>query len=176
MPTLIVHRIRGHLVEQPSEDILGVVPHRVGADTLFRPGRSLTDHFLEAEIAVDRHHQVIDLQALRLELLLGAEHMRIVLGEGADPHQPVQRAGRLIPVHIAEFGQPDRQITVGFQPVLEDLHMAGAVHRLEREDRLSASSSSGSSVTANMFSWYQPQWPEVSHRLLSRICGALTSS
>jgi hypothetical protein len=41
-----------------------VVPHRVGADALFRPGRKLDDDFLEAEIAVDRHHQVVDLQAL----------------------------------------------------------------------------------------------------------------
>ncbi len=36
-------------------------------------------------------------------------------------------------MHIAEFGHPDRQIAVGLQAVLEDLHMAGAVHRLERE-------------------------------------------
>jgi hypothetical protein len=78
----------------------------------------------KAEILVDRHHQVVDLQDFRLELVFGAEHMRIVLREAAHPHQPVQRARRLVAVHVAELGQPDRQLAIGFQPVLEDLHMA----------------------------------------------------
>ena len=76
------------------------------------------------------------LRHLGRQLLLGAEDMRIVLREAAHAHQPVQRAGRLVAMDIAEFGKPDRQIAVGLQAVLEDLHMAGAVHRLQREDAL----------------------------------------
>ena len=109
---------------------------RVRADALFRARGELHHHLVEAEVGIDRHHQIVDLQDLRLELLLGAEDMRVVLREAAHAHQPVQRARRLVAVHVAELGQPDRQIAVGFQAVLEDLHMAGAVHRLQREDAL----------------------------------------
>jgi hypothetical protein len=111
------------------------------------------------------------------QLILGAEDVRVVLREAAHAHQAVQRAGRLVAMHVAEFGQPDRQVAVALQAVLEDLHMAGAVHRLEREDRWSARRRGRrpADFTANMFSRYQPQWPEVSHSDLSSICGALTS-
>ena len=113
-----------------------MVPHRVRADALFRPRRQLHDHFLETEILVDRHHQVVDLQDLRLELLFGAEDMRVVLRESAHAHQPVQRAGRLVAMHVAEFRQPDRQVAIRLQTMLEDLDVAGAVHRLQRKDAL----------------------------------------
>ena len=63
-------------------------------------------------------------EALGGELVLGAEDVRVVLREGAHAHQPVQRAGRLVAMHGAEFGKPQRQIAVGLQAVLEDLHMA----------------------------------------------------
>ncbi len=36
----------------------------------------------------------------------------------------------------AELGQPERQVAVGFDALVVDLHMAGAVHRLERVDAL----------------------------------------
>ena len=39
------------------------------------------------------------------DLLLGAEDMRVVLGEGAHAHQAVQRARGLVAVHLAELGQ-----------------------------------------------------------------------
>ena len=62
--------------------------------------------------------------------------MRVVLGEGAHPHQPVQCAGGFEAVHLAELGDLERQIAIGFQPVLEDLDMARAVHRLDDEGAL----------------------------------------
>ena len=37
---------------------------------------------------------------------------------------------------IAKFGKFDRQIAVRLQPMLENLHMSGAVHRLERKNTL----------------------------------------
>ncbi len=39
-------------------------------------------------------------------------------------------------MHRAEFGDLQRQVAVALQPVLEDLHVARAVHRLQREDAL----------------------------------------
>ena len=67
---------------------------------------------------------------------LGAEHVRVVLGEAAHAHQAVHGARRLVAMHHAEFGEPQRQVAVALQAVLEDLHVARAVHRLEREPAL----------------------------------------
>ena len=39
-------------------------------------------------------------------------------------------------MHLAELGVADRQIAITAQPLLEDLHVAGAVHRLDRIDAL----------------------------------------
>ncbi len=58
--------------------------------------------------------------------------MRIILGEAAHAHDAVQRAGGLVAVTRAEFGQPERQVTVGMQAGIENLHVTGAVHRLDR--------------------------------------------
>ena len=49
---------------------------------------------------------------------------RVVLGEGAHPHQAVQRAGGLVAMHLAELGEADRQLAVAAQALLEDLHVA----------------------------------------------------
>ncbi len=76
------------------------------------------------------------LQALGRHLLVGAEDMRVVLREAAHAHQAMQRAGRLVAMDVAEFRKADRQFAVGLQAMLEDLDVAGAVHRLQREDAL----------------------------------------
>ena len=76
------------------------------------------------------------VEHFRGDLLLGDEDVRVVLGEGAHAHQPVQRAGRLEAVHLAELGDLERQVAIGFQPVLENLDVAGAVHRLDDEGAL----------------------------------------
>ena len=39
-------------------------------------------------------------------------------------------------MHLAELGDAQRQIAIALQPMLEDLHMAGAVHRLAAIDAL----------------------------------------
>ena len=111
----------------------GLVPYRVLADAFFRPVGEFDAHVVEAEILIDRQNEIVDLDDLRGDLLFGDEDVRVVLGEGAHPHQPVQRAGRLETVHLAEFGDLERQVAIGFQPVLENLDVAGAVHRLEHE-------------------------------------------
>ena len=129
--------LRLDLRQHGRHHALGVVPHLVGADALLRPGRELHREFaVEAEIGIGRQDQVVDLQALVGHLLLGAEDVRVVLREAAHAHQPVQRARRLVAMHHAELGQAQRQVAVALQAVLEDLDVAGAVHRLDREPAL----------------------------------------
>ena len=117
--------------EHGGHHALGVIPHLVGADALFGTGRELYRQFaLEAEIGVGGQDQIVDLEALLRELRLGAEHMRVVLGEAPHPHQPMHRARGFVAVHDAEFRQAERKIAIALQAVFEDLHMAGTVHRL----------------------------------------------
>ena len=100
------------------------------------PGRQLDDDLVEAEVAIDRKDQFVDLVAFFGELLLGAEDMGVVLGEGAHPHEAVQRARGLVAVHRAELGEPQRQLAIAAQAVLEDHDVARAVHRLDRINAL----------------------------------------
>ena len=70
--------------------------------------------------------------ALVEDLVLGAEDVAVVLREAAHPHDPVQRAARLVAMALAELAVADRQVAVAAQVRLEDQHVARAVHRLER--------------------------------------------
>ena len=58
--------------------------------------------------------------------------MRVVLGEPAHAHQPMERAMCLVAVAGTELRKTQRQVAVGLQTLVEDLHMAGAVHGFER--------------------------------------------
>ena len=58
--------------------------------------------------------------------------MRVVLLEGARPHDAVERTGRLIAVAGAELGIADRKLPPRAQPLVEDLHVARARHRFQR--------------------------------------------
>ncbi|MNI62408.1 hypothetical protein D3C73_1177290 [compost metagenome] len=78
---------------------------------------------------IDKLHDAADF---RLDLLRQDEQVRVVLAEGADPHHSAKRSRQLMPVHLAEFGQPDRQLPVGAQLVFVNQHMARTVHRLQR--------------------------------------------
>ena len=124
------------LIEHVHHHGFGVVPHFVRADALVGAGRQLDDDLVEAEVGVHRKNQLVDLVTLGGELLFGAEDMRVVLGEGAHAHDAMQRPRRLVAVDDAEFGQAQRQLAIGAQAVLEDLDVAGAVHRLDGVDAL----------------------------------------
>ena len=50
---------------------------------------------------------------LLLDLLLGAEDVRVVLGEVAHAQQPVQHAGGLVAVQQARLEVAHRQVAVG---------------------------------------------------------------
>ena len=94
------------------------------------------------------------------------EDVRVVLRERAHPHQAVQRAGGLVAVHLAEFGEAHRQVAVAAQPVLEDLHVARAVHRLDGVDAVLGL------FVVYMFSPKVSQWPDSSQRLAVHDLGA----
>ena len=66
-----------------------------------------------------------------LDLLLGAEDVRVVLDEVADAQQAVQRAARLVAVHEAGLGVADRQVAVGVALVVVERAVRRAVHGLE---------------------------------------------
>ena len=93
-------------------------------------------HFVETEVAVDGEHQGDGVGALLLHLRGGAEDVRVVLGEVAHAQQPVQRTGRLVAVHLAEFGHAQRQVAVALQATGVERHRAGAVHWFEGEHAL----------------------------------------
>ena len=58
--------------------------------------------------------------------------MGVILGKGTHTHDAVQSTRRLITVTGTKLGQAHRQFTVAFQPLIEHLHVARAVHRLDR--------------------------------------------
>ena len=57
--------------------------------------------------------------------------MGVVLGKRAHAHEPVQSTGRLVAMHLAKLGEADRQFAVAPETMLENLHMTGAIHRLD---------------------------------------------
>ena len=89
--------------------------------------------FVEAEAAVDVEQQLAHFARFLGDLRLGAEHVRVVLRERAHAHESVQRARRFVAVHLAELREAVGQIAIAAQVVLEDLDVAGAVHRLDDE-------------------------------------------
>ena len=78
-------------------------------------------------------HEVEHAAHLVLELLGGAVDVGVVLGEVAHAEEPVQHAGELVAVHLAELGDAQRQVAVAAPARLVDEQAAGAVHRLDRE-------------------------------------------
>ena len=113
------------------EGRLGLVPDRVVAHPLGRAVGELDLHVVEAEVLVDVEDQPRDGHRLRRDLVGRDEDVRVVLGERAHAHQSVQRAGRFVAMHLAELREPQRQVAIAADALLEDLHMPGAVHRLD---------------------------------------------
>ena len=112
----------------------GTVPYGVLAGAGFGPVGKLDDDFFEAAILVNAEQQFTECFGLRRDLVLGAEDMCIVLRKRPHPHQPVQCARWLIPMARPEFGHAQRQLAIAGHALAEYLDVAGAVHRLQRED------------------------------------------
>jgi hypothetical protein len=70
---------------------------------------------------------------LRGDLVLGAEQVRIVLGEAAHAGHAVELAGLLPAVHGAELGEAHGHVAVAVRRAGEDLGVVRAVHGLEHE-------------------------------------------
>ena len=84
----------------------------------------------ESEGGVHLVKQPYNVLYLLLHLVPGHEYVRIILCEAAHAEQPVQRAGKLVPVHKAKLRHPQRQLAVGMRLCLIYQHSAGAVHGL----------------------------------------------
>jgi len=81
-----------HLADGVFQRGLGLVPDRVAAHPHRGPGRQLDVELRKSEIGVDRRQEPDEIGAFGLDLVLGAEDVGVILGETADPHQPVHRA------------------------------------------------------------------------------------
>ena len=86
-----------------AQRVLGAIPGLVGAEALVGAERELDRDVVEAEVLVDRERLPVERGHLRLDLLLGAEDVAVVLGEAAHPHDAVQRARRLVAMAVAEL-------------------------------------------------------------------------
>ena len=85
----------------------------------------------EAEVLIDVLDELREGFAFGENLVFRAEDVAVVLGEAANTHHAVERAGGFVAVALAEFAEAERQITVAAQRAVEDLDVARAVHRLE---------------------------------------------
>ena len=119
-------------LERGGERRLGDVPLLVGADPVLGPRREL-DLDLEPELVVDRVAEVEAAGDLVLDLLGGAEDVRVVLREHPHAQEPVEGAGQLVAVQDAGLGHPQRQLAVAVGAVGVERAVARAVHRLQPE-------------------------------------------
>ncbi len=119
-------------LETGPQGVLRARPEFVVADALVRPQGDLERDVGEAEVGIDRHGLAMEGHDLGLDLGLGAEDVAVVLGEAAHAQQPVQRSRGLHAVAGAELAVAQRQLAVAVQAVVVDLHVARAVHRLDR--------------------------------------------
>src|SRR5438105_4754404 len=113
------------------ESRLRAIPNGVVPDPLRGAVRVLDAHVLEAEVAVDVQDQPGNGHRFGGDLILGDEYVAIVLGEGPNAHQAMESPRGLVAVHLAELCEAHRELPVAAQPVLEDLHVARAVHGLD---------------------------------------------
>src|SRR3546814_1730757 len=89
-------------------------------------------HVLESEILVDLHRLGVEVGDLGLDLVLGAEHVAVVLGEAAHAQDPMQRTGRFVALARPELAVAARLVAVSVQAVVEPLDVAGAGCRVDR--------------------------------------------
>ena len=129
------------LVQRVLQRGLGLVPVGDLADELLRPGRQLCLELGQAVVAEQADDEVEQAGQLVVQLLGGAEDVRVVLGEAARPGEAVHDAGLLVPVHRAELEQPQRQLAVG------------AAARMRRSGCASGSSSASGSTSRPRAPW-----------------------
>ena len=94
-----------------SERVLGVLPGLIRTEPVFRPGGEL-DPRLESEQLVEVEAEVEAAQHLVLDLLLGAEDVRVVLGELAHAQETMERPAWFMAVDEPLLCQPNRQLAI----------------------------------------------------------------
>ena len=119
---------RGH------QRLLRLRPHLVGARPDLRAVGEFDHEFGKPKVLVYARKHPDERGGLGFDLLLFAEYVGVVLNESPNPHQAVERAGRLEPVARPELRHPQREVPVALLPVVVDLDVARAVHRLQRVD------------------------------------------
>ena len=118
-------------LQRRAQGTLRAIPDRVGSVTLLGAQGQLDVDLVEAERLVDAELEADIGLAFGNDLILCAEDMGVVLGEGANPHDAVQRARRLVAMAGPEFRITQRQIAIALQALAENLDMARAIHRLD---------------------------------------------
>ncbi len=108
-----------------------LVPRRVVADPVGRLGGEVRLDVGEPERLPDLQGEAKDFEDLVVDLLRGADDVRVVLREAAHAQETVQDAGLLVAVHGAQLGPAQRKVAVGALLVLVDHEVERAVHRLE---------------------------------------------
>ena len=110
------HRFKAFFFGHFLDGFLRFVPIFLGADVLagiLRVAQAdLGDEVLEVQRLEDVQHEVNDLADLFLHLVLGAENVRIVLGESTNARQTVELAALLVAVDRAKLRQTHRQIAI----------------------------------------------------------------
>ena len=107
----------------------GCLPELLAAQGGLGPGRQL-EFVVEAQQAVDVVQEVKTAFDLVLDLVLAAENVAVVLHEPPDSGQPCEGPRELVPVKHSELGDPQRQVLVRPQGVVEDEAVPRTVHRL----------------------------------------------
>ena len=119
-------------IKARHQSMFGLVPHGIFTNAHRRASRHLVGDVSEAEGLVDLLHERGKSFAFGKNLIFRAENVTVVLSEAAHTHEAMERTRRLIAVALTEFTNAQRQITVAAKLRIEDLDVAGAVHRLER--------------------------------------------
>ena len=113
----------------------GTVPLLIRTEAFRWPRREADLHRFggEAEHRVDLFQHAAERGNFGTHLSVETEDVGIVLHEAAHAHDAVQSAREFVAGAGSELGHADRQVAVALQAVLEDLGVAGAVHRFERK-------------------------------------------
>ncbi len=117
-------------LERLDELPLREVPFLIGAELVVGPRRELGPR-LDPEEAVEVAEVRETAVELGVDLLLGAEDVRVVLGHIAHAGEPVERPGELVAVERRRLRVAQRQVAVAAQLAAEQEHVARAVHRLD---------------------------------------------